>query len=245
MQGWNDLEPDEPMGPPPGGPPASGNEPATNPAWTPPAGGPGPDHQPAGVGHMPRHRLTRTAIVGAVAAGLLVVAGVSIAVAQTSSTSTPSTTVPSGASPNAPGYGRHGMKGGPGGPMGGFGRTGAFGMNGVIHGEFVRPNGSNGFQTVDIQSGQVTDVSTSSITIKSADGFTKTYSVTTNTLVDAGRDGIGNVKKGDNAVINAVISGGKSEARNINDLTNLANIHKYWAPNAPNQAPSTSPTTSA
>ena len=237
MQGWNDLEPEEPQG------------------WAapaPPSTPPTPPALPA-EGRTPRRRMTRTAIVSAAAAVVLVVAGVSIAVAQTSSTSTPSTSVPANGAPGAPGgpggpggpgYGRHGMKGGPMGPMG-FGRFGGFGMGGVIHGEFVRPNGSGGYQTVDIQNGQVTDVSSSSITLKSPDGFSKTYSVTTNTVVDDGRDGIGNVKTGDRALVEAVVNGSTAEAKSINDLTNLASIRQHWNPNAPNTPPSTSPTTSA
>lgn len=223
MQDWNELEP---------------LDPDTADAGSADLGAGAPvDPGAGGRGAARPRRLTRTAIVSGVAAVILVVAGISMAVAQTSpSTTTPSTTVPS-AGPNT---GKHGggFNGRRGlGPFGGLGKFGIGGMGGIVHGEFVRPNGSNGYQTVDVQTGQVTSVSSSSITLKSADGFTKTYSVTTNTLVDAGRDGIGSVKKGDNATVDAVVSGSTSEARNINDLTNLAALRQHWAPQQP--APNT------
>jgi len=226
MQDWNELEP---------------LDPDTADAGSADLGAGAPvDPGAGGRGAARPRRLTRTAIVSGVAAVILVVAGISMAVAQTSpSTTTPSTTVPS-AGPNTGkhGGGFNGRRGlGPFGGLGKFGIGGMGGMGGIVHGEFVRPNGSNGYQTVDVQTGQVTSVSSSSITLKSADGFTKTYSVTTNTLVDAGRDGIGSVKKGDNATVDAVVSGSTSEARNINDLTNLAALRQHWAPQQP--APNT------
>jgi hypothetical protein len=229
MQDWNELEPLDP-----GSGEAGSGDLGSGAAADP---GAPVDPMAGGRGGPRPWRLTRTAIISGVAAVILVVAGISIAVAQTSASSTtPSTTVPS-AGPN---IGKHGggFRGRGGfGPFGGPGKFGMGGMRGIIHGEFVRPNGSNGYQTVDVQTGQVTSVSSSSITLKSADGFTKTYSVTTNTLVDAGRDGIGSVKKGDNATVDAVVTGSTSEARNINDLTNLAALRQHWAPQPP--APNT------
>jgi hypothetical protein len=197
----------------------------------------------AAGGRVGARRLTRTAIIGAAAAAILVVAGVSIAVAQTSPSSTTTSTIAPSAGPAKGGPGGfHGHKGF--GSFGSFGGPGRFGMNGVIHGEFVRPNGSGGYQTVDFQTGQVTSVSSSSITLKSADGFSKSYSVTTNTLVDAGRDGIGNVKKGDNAQVNAVVNSSTAEAQNINDLTNLSTLRQHWAPPQPSTTPSRAATSS-
>ena len=119
-----------------------------------------------------------------------------------------------------------------GGPMG------MGGPGGAIHGEFVTPDGSNGYRTVDMQVGQVMSVSSSSITVKSADGFTKTYSVDKNTVVNAGRDGISNVKNGDTVGVNAVVTNGNAAARNIMDRTTLGQIGQHWNPK------STSTTTS-
>jgi len=118
------------------------------------------------------------------------------------------------------------FKGGPGfGPGGGPG--------GAIHGEFVQPDGSGGYRTVDQQVGDVTSVSSSSITVKSADGFSKTYAIDENTVVNSGRDGIANVKNGDKVSVNAVVNDGKAAARSIQDMTTLGQIRQHWNPNAP------------
>ena len=103
---------------------------------------------------------------------------------------------------------------------------------GAIHGEFVVPNGSNGYRTIDTQRGQVTSVNSDSITVKSDDGFSKTYDVDQNTVVDSGRDGIGNVKNGDTVRLVAVVSGGKASAMSIDDETTLGSIRQHWNPKA-------------
>lgn len=164
-------------------------------------------------------------------AGILLAGGIGVAVAQTggSSTTTPSTTVP-GAPQGGPGRpegpGRH-MKGGPG--MGG--------PRGAIHGEFVTPDGNGGYRSVAVQTGEVTAVSSDSITVKSADNFSKTYSVDENTVVNSGRDGIDNVKNGHQVSVDAVVTGGKAAARNIRDMTTLDQIRRHWNPNAPQGTP--------
>jgi hypothetical protein len=92
---------------------------------------------------------------------------------------------------------------------------------GALHGEFVIGKSGGGYETVDVQNGQVTAVSTTSITLKSADGFTKSYAVTSSTLVDAQRDGIGSVKVGNQASVQATVSGSTATAVSIEDLTLL------------------------
>src|SRR5579862_5045473 len=71
-----------------------------------------------------------------------------------------------------------------------------FGPVGAIHGQFVVPKPGGGYQTIDTQRGTVTAVSASSVTVKSSDGYTKTYQVTSSTKVAARRGGIGSVKTG-------------------------------------------------
>ena len=99
---------------------------------------------------------------------------------------------------------------------------GGFGM---LHGQFVVAKSGGGYQTVDVQDGQVTAVSTTSITLKSSDGFTKTYVVTSSTMVDAQRDGIGSVKVGNQASLYATVSGSTVTAANVADLTLLQQDH--------------------
>ncbi|MDX6391679.1 MAG: hypothetical protein QOJ73_2742 [Streptosporangiaceae bacterium] len=121
-------------------------------------------------------------------------------------------------SPSQSGYGTPG----PGHRFfGGFGGGFGAGVAGALHGQFVVPRSGGGYQTEDTQRGSVTAVSTSSITVKSADGFTKTYQVTSSTVVDARRDGIGSVKNGHQVSVLATVSGGHATATNIQDLSLL------------------------
>jgi hypothetical protein len=166
-----------------------------------------------------------------VLAGVAVVAllgGAGAAVASTGSGSpagSPSAVAASPA-PSPTQQGRPGP-GAPGGP--GFRRFGAGagfgGLFGALHGQFVVAKPGGGYETVDVQSGQVTAVSTTSITLKSADGFSKGYTVAGATIVDAQRDGIGSVKVGNQVTLLATVSGSTATATNITDLTLLPRGH--------------------
>jgi hypothetical protein len=75
-----------------------------------------------------------------------------------------------------------GVLGGPGGPGGSDGQHGAIGGPGPaavgstsLHGEFVVPDGSGGYSTVLTQTGTITAVSPTSITVRSEDGYSQTY----------------------------------------------------------------------
>lgn len=91
----------------------------------------------------------------------------------------------------------------------------------TLHGSFAVPKAGGGTVTVDIQNGKVASVSQSSITLKSSDGFTKTYVVTGSTIVGARRDGIGSVKAGDQVWVTATSSGGTATAIRVRDLTQM------------------------
>jgi hypothetical protein len=105
-----------------------------------------------------------------------------------------------------------------------FGPAG-FGPFGMLHGQFVVAKSGGGYRTVDVQNGDVTAVSTTSITLKSSDGFTKTYVIASSTMVDAQRDGIGSVKVGNQASLMATVSGSTATAANIADITLLQQAH--------------------
>jgi hypothetical protein len=94
-------------------------------------------------------------------------------------------------------------------------------LGGALHGTLVLPKAAGGTITVEIQNGKVASVSQSSITLKSTDGFTKTYVVSTSTLVDAQRNGIGSVKVGDQVWVTASASGGTVTAIRVVDLSQL------------------------
>ncbi len=98
------------------------------------------------------------------------------------------------------------------------------GPMGALHGQFVVPKQGGGYQTLVVQQGKVTSVSTSSITVKSADGFSATYAVPADTLVNAARDGIGSVKKGDEVSLLAQQKSGDDAALQIGDFTRLQGL---------------------
>ena len=126
------------------------------------------------------------------------------------------------------------------------GRPGGFGFAlggpfGAVHGQFVVPRSGGGYQTVDTQRGSVTAVSATSITVKSADGFTKTYQVVSSTNVDAQRDGIGSVKTGHQVAVTATVSSGTATAVSVLDFNLLPAMRggAGWNHPAPPTAPAT------
>jgi hypothetical protein len=126
------------------------------------------------------------------------------------------------------------------------GRPGGFGSAfggpfGAVHGQFVVPKSGGGYQTVDTQRGSVTAVSATSITVKSADGFTKTYQVVSSTNVDAERDGIGSVKTGHHVAVTATVSAGTATTVSVLDFNLLPAMRggAGWHRPAPSAAPTT------
>lgn len=95
-----------------------------------------------------------------------------------------------------------------------FGFGPAFGPGfGGIHSEVTVESPEGKYQTTATQLGKVVSVSPTSITLESDDGYKRTYAVSENTLVTAGRDGIGNLKNGDSVQLTAEVVG--SEARAV------------------------------
>lgn len=161
----------------------------------------------------------RTALAGLVVAGAAVGA-VGVALADDAGSLVPSlvaSPVSSTPSPSASPEERDGDRrdGRMGGRHGGL----AFGGGRALHGELVVPKPGGGYQTMVVQGGEVTAVSASSITVKSEDGFSQTYAVTADTLVNAARDGIDTVKKGVTARVVAVRSGDTLTAVHVSDQT--------------------------
>jgi hypothetical protein len=69
-----------------------------------------------------------------------------------------------------------GMPAGPGGQHGSSGGPGPAAVGSTsLHGEFVVPDGAGGYTTVLTQTGTVTAISPTSITVRSEDGFSQTY----------------------------------------------------------------------
>ncbi len=99
------------------------------------------------------------------------------------------------------------------------GRTSAGYLPGeALHGEFVTAKDGGGYETIATQKGEVTAVSASSITVKSVDGYTKTYTVNSDTKVN--RDGkIADITTGETIRIRATVSDGTATATMISDNT--------------------------
>jgi hypothetical protein len=137
-----------------------------------------------------------------------------------------------------PGAGR--FRGGLG-AFGGFGGGGGFGASlgagPAIYGQYT-VKGPNGYETLSERTGTVSDVtdtagSTWSITVKSADGTSGTFTVDSGTSVNGGETGIGSVKTGDTVQVTAVVSGSTSTAKEVIDETTLKANAGTWRPGAP------------
>ena len=110
----------------------------------------------------------------------------------------------------------------------GFRHWGRGMMGPSIHGQFVVPKSGGGYQTMDQQRGKVTAVSPTSITVQSEDGFGKTYTVTSTTVVRSTRDRIADVKTDDQVGVLAVENNGKATALRIVDITQVgAERHRH------------------
>lgn len=181
-----------------------------------------------------RSRAYATGLVGAGLVAGVVLAGLNVASAQSDQTPTPA---PS-AKAEAPkdrlrGFGHDGRgRGGPG-----------IGLGGALHGEFTTKKAGGGYQTMAMQLGQVTAVSASSVTVKSEDGFSRTYGVNDGTLVNAGNDGIADVKNGDTVHVLALVTGGSANAVRVQDVTTVAKLREQWRPNRPKSSATPSATT--
>ena len=203
------------------------NEPNSHQDFNPYGDVPPPPPPRRGLGR----RIPRAAVAGAVVAVVaLGAAGIAFAAttgsstpaagSSSSSTSTP-TTAPGTPKTHGPG---HGIRfGGPGGR--GFGALG--GPGAIVHGT-ITTHTANGYKTIEIQTGQVTTVSSSSITVKSSDGYTHTYVVTPKTIVDAQAGGISSVAAKDQVSLQATPQSGKDTAVNIVDTTKIGSSRQSF-----------------
>jgi hypothetical protein len=147
-----------------------------------------------------------------------------------------STTTP--ATPHVHGFG-------PGRFGGRFGGPAGLGGIGIGDGPLLY-----GYETLAERTGTVSDVtdtsgSTWSLTVKSADGTSGSFTVDSGTSVNGGEMGIGSVKKGDTVRVTAVVSGNTSTAKQVIDQTTLKANGGTWQPMAPQPDPSAKPGTSS
>ena len=179
--------------------PAEGSEPV----WG--AAPPQPSTEQPSTEQPKRWSAGKTAAVVAVAA--VVAAGGGYGISQLVGTASATTQGPGGFGAGTGG----GFGGGRGGGPGGMG-----GLFSALHGDFtVQDNGS--YVTERLQTGEITAVSATSITAKSADGYTKTYTIDSSTEVDQGDEQVSALKTGTTVTIIAKLSGDTGTATSISD----------------------------
>ncbi|MFO7252397.1 MAG: hypothetical protein DIU60_016760 [Actinomycetes bacterium] len=183
-----------------------------------------------------RRRIPRPVLFTAVAA-LTVTAGAGVAAATTIDTPGPETPTPTATASTAPApsetqapapsqspapapsesrsagpdrdwrYRRHG----------GWGSRWFRPFGGTLHGEFVVPGDQEGqWRTVAVQVGEVTAVDQDSVTVRSEDGYTREYAVTSETRINSDQ-GIGAIQVGHQVAVTAEVQGGTATARAILD----------------------------
>ncbi len=180
-------------------------------------------------------RLSGQSLLLIVVAAAALFAGAGVAVAATAGGSAPAGAGAAAApapSSSLPGrmHGAGPWRWAGGGPGGGPwpGRPGMAGF-GAVHGQFVVAKPGGGYQTVDMQRGSVTAVTSSSITVKSSDGFVRTYQVPSTARVNAQRGGISSIKTGNQVMVVATVSGSGASAASILDLSLLSQAHGWPA----------------
>jgi hypothetical protein len=185
-----------------------------------------------------RRGMTSRLLPVAVVIGGLAMGAAGVAVAQDATNPpTPNATpsaraseVPEAKADKAPGLGRKGGHREKGGRAG-------FGMPGALHGEFTVERSEGVYTTIASQRGTVTAVSATSISVQSEDGFTRTYVVTADTLVNSTRGGIDDVETGEKVAVMATVDGETATAVRIHDVAAAAEfrqrMHPRQAPGAP------------
>jgi hypothetical protein len=160
-----------------------------------------------------RKTVVALAVGGALGAGTVAGIGVASAVSDPSPSSTPSS--PSTTAPSAPESGPGNTHRG-GGHRGFPAGRGLFGDR-VEHGELTIKDKDGKPVVWVVQRGTVTAVSATSISVKSEDGFTATYTVNADTKVRIGKDAkaIGDIKAGATVGIGGTKSGTTVTANRI------------------------------
>jgi hypothetical protein len=156
-----------------------------------------------------------TAIVAAATLGTVALTGATIALAADDTTPSSASDSPTGADPRGMRGGHHGDHGfgdrGLGGPREGFGGE-------LLHGEGVAEDADGTIVTIRMQQGEVTTISATSMSVKSADGYTSTYAINDQTMLE--RDGEDTAPKvGDTVHVRATVDGTVATADHVHALS--------------------------
>ncbi|WP_020664098.1 hypothetical protein [Amycolatopsis benzoatilytica] len=116
------------------------------------------------------------------------------------------------------GFGGPGGPGGPGGQGGFAGRGGgAAALRNALHGDFVVADTSGGYVTERLQTGTITEISATSVTLTSKDGYKQTYVLNTATVET------GSPKSGDNVTVVAKVDGSTATATSLGEAQQFGN----------------------
>ena len=198
-----------------------------------PVGGSGPTERldTLASGTEPPRPSTRRGVLTAVLVVLaLGAAGLTgVALARSGGSSDPQTAVAAATSTPAPSGNankpwRDGRRG-----MG----HGLLGLAGALHGELVVPDGSGGYRTVVVQRGKASNVGSSSLTVTSDDGWSRTYDVPASARVGALREGLGSIKDNDQVVVVAEQKGSTLTADHVMDLSSIQQGLDGWLGGGP------------
>ncbi|KAA9153621.1 hypothetical protein FPZ12_034140 [Amycolatopsis acidicola] len=122
-----------------------------------------------------------------------------------------------------------GMQGGPGGGQMPGGTSGASTLSSALHGEYVVSDGNGGYTTELMQTGTVTEISATSLTAKSTDGYTKTYTIDSGTAVGDNQN-ISSIATGDTVTVVASVSGDTATADTLTEGSDQAGQGAGGAP---------------
>jgi hypothetical protein len=169
--------------------------------------------------------------VGVAVVGVASLGAIGIAAATSSSEPSPDTSSEPAPSEQHDGHDWHGGPWGGGGPWGHGGAGGPFGafaeafgdmdIADISHATVVLAKEGGGSQTLTVQKGAVTSVNGSSIALKSADGYAKTYTVNKDTKVSGDDEKIASVAKDEQVVVVSKEGGDQPAANVVVDLTDL------------------------
>src|SRR4051794_29371483 len=166
---------------------------------------------------------TRTLLVTATAAGLLVGAAATAGVLTAGSASAAGASVAAGTPTPPPSQGEGTAPGGGAGPRGGHGGHGPGGLGGLrglgqgplLHGEFVTGGQNGQTQTVVVQTGTVTAKDGSKITVTSSDGKAIDWVLDDSTKVRTAwsQGAVKDIARGDTVTIQGTRSGDTTTAK--------------------------------
>ncbi len=175
---------------------------------TPPPLGAGTIEVPTQVEVRP-HWSARKVIGAVVLAVVIVGGGTAVAIAATQPTAASATHANAGVSggqvTSGGGSGRHGG-GYSGGPFAN-----------AVHGDFVARTSSGGFVTERFQTGTVTKLGTTSITVTSQDHYVGHYLINGSTVLNHGSIALSDIQVDDTVTVIATVSGSTATATTVSD----------------------------